>query len=68
MFVYFDSQAMQLAIASIGERANQLVFEYWTPQLFTGYLITGIKTGAYSPNVSLYDGRYDSYFGTFSVE
>ncbi len=39
----------RLAVQSIGERArNRLAFEYWIPQLFTGYLISGLQTNAYN--------------------
>ena len=63
-------QAMELAIESIGERArNQLVFVYWIPQLFTGYLISGLRTGAYNMignETMMQTGEYDAYFGGFA--
>ena len=72
-FWYFNgstsqtTQAMELAIQSIGERArNQLVFQYWVPQLFTGYLISGLETGAYTIDAAEdTEFLYDEYFAGF---
>eukprot|EP01084_Bolivina_argentea_P310206 536741_1 len=57
--------AMELAVQSIGERArNRLAFEYWIPQLFTGYLLSGLQTNAYNI-YSAYNDKSDIFFSNF---
>eukprot|EP01084_Bolivina_argentea_P162232 282357_1 len=55
--------AMKLAVQSIGDRtSNQLGFQFWVPQLFTGLLLAGIQTNTLPVNAGENtEGAYDPF-------
>eukprot|EP01083_Nonionella_stella_P239003 837014_1 len=57
------TMAMKLAVQSIGDRtSNQLGFQFWVPQLFTGLLLAGIQTNTLPVNAGENtEGAYDPF-------